>query len=64
MNIVGAHVIPATHVGRFMATNDWKLAKYGDEKESPGNAVAIDESKMIESIPFSKEEIEALEKMS
>ena len=44
--------------------NDWKLAKYGDEKESHGNAVAIDESKMIESIPFSKKEIEALEKMS
>ena len=32
-------------------------------KKSRGNAVATDESKMVESIPFSKEVIEALEKI-
>ena len=39
--------------------NDWKLKKYGAEKENCGNAVATDESKMTESIPFSKEQMEA-----
>ena len=43
--------------------NDWKLAKYVAEKESCEDAIATDENKMTESIPFSKEQMETSEKM-